>query len=185
MKRRIALAVPLLVSALRATADSNNATEIQALLQAGACVFLMRHAETDSGIGDPPNFLLGDCRTQRNLNQAGREQSHRLGQWFKTRQLHAHAIQSGAWCRCRDTADLAFGTHTVLSALNSTFNNTHLPDPLTQSLRLRLKAVPVGEFEVWITHQVNITALTGEFTAMGEALIVDAKGAVLARTTLS
>lgn len=52
-------------------------------------------------------------------------------------------------------------------------------------LRARLKAVPAGAFEVWVTHQVNITALTGEFTAMGEALIVDASGVLLARTTLS
>ena len=52
-------------------------------------------------------------------------------------------------------------------------------------LRARLKAVPAGAFEVWVTHQVNITALTGEFTAMGEALIVDANGVLLARTTLS
>jgi hypothetical protein len=80
---------------------------------------------------------------------------------------------------------LAFGPYTVLPALNSTFNNDNLPEPQTQSLRMRLNAMPDGAFEVWVTHQVNITALTGEFTAMGEALIVRASGAVLARTTLS
>ena len=183
MKRRTALFI--LASTHWPTTHSQSAKDIPALLRSGACVFVMRHAETDPGIGDPPNFQLGDCRTQRNLSEAGRNQSRRIGQWFKSRQLKPRAVQSSAWCRCRDTAELAFGPYTVLPALNSTFNNDNLPKPQTQSLRTRLNAMPDGAFEVWVTHQVNITALTGEFTAMGEALIVHASGAVLARTTLS
>jgi len=183
MKRRTTLA--LLISAYLPKSYSQSAKDIPKLLRTGACVFLIRHAETDPGIGDPPNFQLSDCSTQRNLSQAGRDQSRRIAQWFKTRQLKARAVQSSAWCRCRETAELAFGLYTVLPALNSTFNNDNLPEPLTQSLRTRLNAMPGGQFEVWVTHQVNITALTGEFTAMGEALIVHASGAVLARTTLS
>jgi len=183
MKRRTALT--LLAAATCPLTQAHSAADIAALLCAGGCVFLIRHAETDRGIGDPSNFKLGDCSTQRNLSEAGREQSRRIGQWFKSRQLQARAVYASAWCRARDTAELAFGPHTVLPALNSTFNNDTLPGPLTQILRTRLKAVPTGSFEVWVTHQVNITALTGEFTAMGEALIVDASGVLLARTTLS
>lgn len=182
MKRRTALT--LLASATGFLAHAQSAPDIAALLRAGACVVLIRHAATVPGIGDPANFKLGDCSTQRNLSEAGREQSRRIGQWFKSRQLRARAVYASAWCRGRDTAELAFGTHTVLPALNSTFNNNTRPEPLTQILRARLKAVPAGEFEVWVTHQVNITALTGEFTGMGEALVVDANGTVLARTTL-
>ena len=183
MKRRTALAI--LASAHWPAAHSQSAKDMPTLLRSGACVFLMRHAETDPGIGDPPNFQLSDCSSQRNLSAAGREQSRRIGQWFKSHQLKARAVQSSAWCRCRDTAELAFGSYTVLPALNSTFNNDNLPEPQSQSLRTLLHAMPAGEFEVWVTHQVNITALTGEFTAMGEALIVHANGAVLARTALS
>jgi phosphohistidine phosphatase SixA len=183
MKRRTTLA--LLISAYLPTTYSQSAKDIPMLLRSGACVFLIRHAETDPGIGDPPNFQLSDCSTQRNLSQAGRDQSRRIAQWFKSHQVKARAVQSSAWCRCRDTAELAFGPYTILPALNSTFNNDNLPEPQTQSLRTRLNAIPVGQFEVWVTHQVNITALTGEFTAMGEALIVHASGAVLARTTFS
>ena len=182
MKRRSALA--LLASTYWPTTHSQSAKDIPTLLRSGACVFLIRHAETDPGIGDPRNFQLSDCSTQRNLSEAGRDQSRRIGQWFQSRQLKARAVQSSAWCRCRDTAELAFATYTVLPALNSTFNNDNLPDLQTRSLRSQLQSVPAGEFEVWVTHQVNITALTGEFTAMGEALIVHASGAVLARTTL-
>jgi len=183
MKRRTALAI--LASAHWPATHSQSAKDMPTLLRSGACVFLMRHTETDPGIGDPPNFQLSDCSSQRNLSAAGREQSRRIGQWFKSHQLKARAVQSSAWCRCRDTAELAFGSYTVLPALNSTFNNDSLPEPQSQSLRTLLYAMPAGEFEVWVTHQVNITALTGEFTAMGEALIVHANGAVLARTTLS
>jgi len=183
MKRRSTLA--LLASAPWSMTLAHSAASIATLLRSGACVFLMRHAKTDSGIGDPPNFQLGDCSTQRNLSEGGREQSRRLGQWFKSRQLQPRAVHSSAWCRGRETAELAFGPHTVLPALNSTFNNERQPEPLTQILRALLKAVPAGEFDVWVTHQVNITALTGEFTAMGEALIVHASGTVLARATLA
>jgi phosphohistidine phosphatase SixA len=182
MKRRSALT--LLASATGLLAHAQGTPDIAALLRAGACVVLIRHAATVPGIGDPANFKIGDCSTQRNLSAAGREQSRRIGQWFKSRGLRARAVYASAWCRARDTAELAFGAHTVLSALNSTFNNDTQPEPLTEILRARLKAVPAGEFEIWVTHQVNITALTGEFTAMGEALIVDANGTLLARTTL-
>jgi phosphohistidine phosphatase SixA len=175
----------MLATACWSNAHSQHAQDIPSLLRSGACVVLLRHAETDPGIGDPPNFKVSDCSTQRNLSETGREQSRSIGQWFQKRELHARAVLSSAWCRCRDTAELAFGRHSVLPALNSTFNNGRLPDPPTQSLRTRLKGVPVGEFEVWVTHQVNITALTGEFTAMGEALIVHASGALLARMNLS
>jgi phosphohistidine phosphatase SixA len=183
MKRRTAVAV--LASAYWPLAKAQSTTDMATLLRAGACVVLLRHAQTDRGIGDPSNFRLGDCSTQRNLSEAGRDQSRRLGQWFNRRQLQARAVYASAWCRGRDTAELAFGSYTVLPALNSTFDNDSQPAPLTQILRTRLKAVPANAFEVWVTHQVNITALTGEFTAMGEALIVHASGAVLARTTFS
>jgi phosphohistidine phosphatase SixA len=183
MKRRTALT--WLAAATLPLTQAHSTADIAALLRAGGCVFLIRHAETERGIGDPSNFKLGDCSTQRNLSEAGREQSRRLGEWFKDRQLKARAVYTSAWCRGRDTAELAFGAYTVLPALNSTFDNKTQPDPLTRILRTQLKAVPAGVFEIWVTHQVNITALTGEYTAMGEALIVDASGAVLARTILS
>ena len=185
MKRRTALTLLATAHWPLTQVHAQSAIDIAALLRAGACVVLLRHAETVPGIGDPSNFKLGDCRTQRNLSEAGREQSRRFGQWFKSRQLQARTVYASAWCRGRATAELAFGTYTLLPALNSTFNNDTQPEPLTKILRARLKAVPAGEFEVWVTHQVNITALTGEFTAMGEALIVHANGKVLARTTLS
>jgi hypothetical protein len=152
------------------------------ILRAGACVVMLRHAQTDPGVGDPPEFDIAQCRTQRNLNEQGRAQARRIGEWFKTRQLKPRAVQSSAWCRCKDTADLAFGRHSVLPALSSTFGNSKNQPGQTQALRALLAAVPPGRFDVWVTHQVNITALTGDNPAMGDAVILSSAGRTLLRT---
>ena len=109
-------------------------------------------------------------------------QAQRIGQWFKDRKLQASAVQSSEWCRCKDTADIAFGTHNVLPALASTFENSAAQAGQTQTLRALLKTVRPGQFEVWVSHQVNITALVGEMPTMGEAFVVDNNAKVLART---
>jgi hypothetical protein len=85
MKRRTALA--LLSGALCSLVRAQRSIDIAALLRSGACVFLLRHAETEAGIGDPASFKLNDCSTQRNLSESGREQSRRIGLWFKRQQL--------------------------------------------------------------------------------------------------
>ncbi|MEO8013547.1 histidine phosphatase family protein [Polaromonas sp.] len=153
-----------------------------ARLRAGACVVLLRHAQTDPGIGDPPGFRLDRCSTQRNLSTEGRAQAGRIGQWFKSRGLEPRVVQSSAWCRCKDTAELAFGRHKVWPALNSFFVESRTRDAQTAQLRAALKNMPSGTFEVWVTHQVNMTALTGEGMAMGEALVLDLTGTVVGRS---
>jgi len=152
------------------------------LLRTGACVVMLRHAQTESGIGDPPEFDLAQCRTQRNLNEQGRVQARQIGAWFNARQLKPRGVQSSPWCRCRDTADLAFGRHSLLPALSSTFDRSNAQPGQTEELRALLAAVPTGQFDVWVTHQVNITALTGENPSMGEAVIVGRAGKTLFRT---
>lgn len=151
-------------------------------LRAGACVVLLRHAQTVPGIGDPPDFRLDQCSTQRNLSDEGRLQAGRIGQWFTSRGLQPRAVRSSAWCRCKDTADLAFGSHQVWPALNSFFGSGGR-DTQTAPLRNALGRIPAGHFEVWVTHQVNMTALTGEGMTMGEGLVVDARGKMVARST--
>ena len=70
-------------------------------------------------------------------------------------------------------------------ALNSVFNDrTQLPDQ-SEIVRKALAAVPPQQFEVWITHQVNITALTAQGIGMGEIFILDGQGKLLARTRLA
>ena len=150
---------------------------------------MLRHAQTVAGIGDPPNFLLDQCSTQRNLSEEGRDQSRRIGQWFAARKLNAGSVQSSAWCRCKDTASLAFGRFDVLPALNSTFESRGSQPAQTEALRARLANAVAGQFEVWVTHQVNITSMTGESPSMGEAFVVTlgpgiSPARVLARTNV-
>ena len=169
-------------SAWAANAPGN--AVVAALLRKGGCVVLMRHAETEPGVGDPPEFKLDDCRTQRNLSLAGQQDARRIGAWFAQDKLKPRAVLSSAWCRCKDTADLAFGEHTVWPALNSVFNDRVQLPHQSEILRKALLAVPAKQFEVWVTHQVNITALTGQGIGMGEIFIMDGQGTLLARTRL-
>jgi phosphohistidine phosphatase SixA len=161
-------------------ARANN-EPLEAHLRAGACALLLRHAQTVPGIGDPAGFRLDRCSSQRNLSEEGRAQARRIGQWFKVRGLQPQAVRSSAWCRCQDTAELAFGGHEVWPALNSFFSGQGSEAGQTAQLRAALGRLPAGKFEVWVTHQVNMSALTGQGMAMGEGLLVDAQGKMIAR----
>ena len=189
LNRRRALQTLLAASALPTVAsNAQSPPDVAALLRAGGCVLMLRHAQTEAGIGDPPNFQLDQCTTQRNLSDEGRAQSKRIGQWFASRKLLANSVQSSAWCRCKDTATLAFGRFDLLPALNSTFDNRSSQAAQTEALRERLKGIRAGQFEVWVTHQVNISAMTGEGPAMGEGFVVkpgsgSSPGQVMARTS--
>jgi hypothetical protein len=93
------------------------------LFRAGGCVVLMRHAATEPGVGDPPGFRLDSCRTQRNLSDEGRAQARRIAQAFAARNLSPPTVRSSAWCRCTETAQLAFGGYSVWPAINSFFQS--------------------------------------------------------------
>ena len=179
MKRRLFTGA-LLVTPWLAKAQTE---PLVASLRAGACAVLLRHAITDPGIGDPPGLRLDQCSSQRNLSAEGRAQSARIGQWFNQHSLRPAEVRSSAWCRCKDTAELAFSRYSVWPALNSFFGMADTREPQTAQLRAALVRIPAGQFEVWVTHQVNMTALTGEGMAMGEALLVNARGKMVTRHT--
>ncbi len=138
------------------------------LLREGGCVVLMRHAQTEPGLGDPPGFTLGQCRTQRNLSADGREQSRHVGEAFRRQDIAIASVRSSAWCRCVDTAQLAFGRHALWPALNSFFQGQGDGDAQTREVLQTVAAVRAPVNWVLVTHQVNISALTGEYPAMGE-----------------
>ena len=161
-----ALGAPLLARAQSTT----EAADFWTLLRQGGNVLLMRHAQTESGIGDPPNFRIGDCSTQRNLNDVGREQSRRVAAAFQRERIVLDEVRSSAWCRCVDTAELAFGRHTVWSPINSFFQQNGRETQTAEVLRA-LKSFKAPRNLVLVTHQVNISALTGGFVAMGEILL--------------
>lgn len=141
------------------------------LLREGGCVVLMRHAQTEPGLGDPPGFTLGQCRTQRNLSAEGREQSRRVGEAFRREGIAIASVRSSAWCRCIDTAQLAFGDHTVWPALNSFFQGQGDGDAQTREVLAAAASLRAPANWVLVTHQVNISALSGEYPAMGELFL--------------
>lgn len=179
MKRRVVLAglgLPWLGLPSIAGAEVASVVDAATALRRGGVAVLLRHAATEPGIGDPPGFRLGVCATQRQLSEQGRAQSQRIGAWFSARGLAPAEVRSSAWCRCLDTATLAFGRARAWTALNSFFGDRSAESGQSAELRKALGKLPAQGFEVWVTHQVNISALTGVSPGMGEAVVVRLAG---------
>ena len=184
-----AVGLPFLAGAAGAleakTAPIDAGAEFAKIWRSQGGVVLIRHAATEAGLGDPPEFKLGQCSTQRNLSLEGRQASVAFGAWMRANQLQPNAVRSSQWCRCQDTARLAFGQAEDWPALNSTFQGQGDAAAQQQSLRARLQTMPTGRIEVWVTHQVIMTALTGSYPDMGEGFLVDRQGRLLARHRLA
>lgn len=147
-------------------------TKTWSALRWGNHVALMRHAEAP-GTGDPPNFSLNDCGTQRNLSKEGRDQAKRIGAHFRANGIESARILSSQWCRCRDTAEnLELGPVEDLPVLNSFFGGMEMGESQTRALRSWLDQQTVERPTILVTHQVNITALTGIHPAPGEIVVV-------------
>jgi phosphohistidine phosphatase SixA len=155
-----------------ATTQAAEEERLWALLRDGGHVVLMRHGTTTPGSGDPANFKLGDCSTQRNLSDAGRAEARRTGEEFRRRQIPIGRVLSSQWCRCLDTARLAFGKAQEEPALNSAFADDRERAKQMDATRKLLAIDPHGPNLVLVTHSTNITALTGVTPEMGEFLVL-------------
>src|SRR5688572_11503466 len=144
-------------------------------LEAGGHVALIRHADAP-GTGDPPSFELGDCSTQRNLSAGGQAQAARLGAAFRTNGVTVDQVLSSGWCRCIETATIAFGTAEVWPPLHSFFRDAGTEAAQTAEVRARVAAWEGPGTLVLVTHQVNITALTDIFPAAGEIVVLAPAG---------
>ena len=140
-------------------------------------VILLRHAIAP-GVGDPANFRLGDCSTQRNLDAAGQAQASKLGRRMRIDGVNVRKLVSSQWCRTLETARLAFPAMKVNESpvFNSFFAQ--------QERNATQTALAIQELNRWrgsgvllvVTHQVNITALTGVVPDSGEAVVVQPTG---------
>ena len=147
--------------------------ELWQRLQGGGLVLLVRHAATDPGIGDPPGFALAQCRTQRNLSASGRRDAEALGALVRAHGVPVGQVWSSRWCRCLDTARLAFGRAEPEPLLDSLFQqDAGRVRAATAALRARLAAPPAGANTVLVTHDINIRALVDESVASGEVLVL-------------
>jgi broad specificity phosphatase PhoE len=132
-------------------------------LREGGLVVLVRHASTEAGLGDPPGYRLDECRTQRNLSESGRAEARRLGERFREERVRVSKVYTSPWCRCRETARLAFGEAEDWEALGSFFDR---PDQAAQATERVVRRIagygrrrPAGNV-VMVTHNVNIAAIT-------------------------
>ena len=139
-------------------------------------VLLLRHSLAP-GVGDPENFKLGDCSTQRNLSQEGRDDAAEIGAWIKRQKVKIYRVESSRWCRARQTAKLLdIGKVKLNKNLDSLFRESNLEShPKTlktkeQILNHRNKSGLL----VLVGHYVNIAALVGVGVDSGEGLIVKA-----------
>lgn len=145
-------------------------------VRSGEAVAMMRHALAP-GTGDPENFDVNDCNTQRNLSDAGRNQARAIGRMLAEAGIDDARVLTSQWCRCRETAELLeIGSVEEMPALNSFFQNRANRDPQTADLVNRLNEWSANKPLVLVTHQVNITALTGIFPRSGETVVFRMNG---------
>lgn len=167
----------LFAGAPAAVAATGDDAAAWAALARGGHVILMRHAATVPGTGDPPGFRLDDCATQRNLSDAGRADARAAGERLRREGVRVDGALTSAWCRCRETAELmAVAPVRVEPAINSFFAGQGDREAQTEAAR-RLVASWRGPGNLlMVTHQVNITALTGVFPQQGEMVVLAPAG---------
>lgn len=147
----------------------------QALKQ-GDSFALIRHAMAP-GTGDPPNFNIDNCATQRNLSENGRNQARNIGKRFRENGIHKAEVYSSRWCRCLETAALLdLGPVRELEILNSFFRRFENREKQTAALKSWIGEKEIRTPLILVTHQVNITAFTQIFPASGEMVVVRKDG---------
>lgn len=151
-----------------------NATELARALQSPHYVLLMRHAYAP-GVGDPPNYSLERCEGQRLLNDEGKRQATRIGDWLRQQGVQRAAVLSSVWCRCTETASLLqFEGVTVEASLASFFDAPNRAASQNKALKKLLShALPSkgDKALILVTHHVNIAEFTGQNIASGDMVL--------------
>ena len=154
--------------------DSNAENTVVSLLKEEGKIVFIRHSIAPGG-GDPENFSLNDCTTQRNLSKKGIEQSKQIGEFFKKNKIIISKVLSSQWCRCKDTAFHAFGKYEEFFALNSTFQMKFSGNSKKQAEALKnfVKKWDGKGNIVFVTHYVIILKHTNYAPTSGELVITD------------
>lgn len=169
------LSMKIILSSLLLTCSFlAQASDLSQRLQSSEYVLLMRHAYAP-GVGDPANYSLEDCKTQRNLNTEGRNQAAFVGQWLKKQGVRHAEVYSSVWCRCKDTATLLnFGDFHIEPALASFFNDMSQAKEsnkkLQQFIADKIKSKG-SKALIMVTHHVNILEFAGENIGSGDMVL--------------
>ena len=151
-------------------------------LEDGGKLIFIRHAYAP-GNGDPNNFNLNDCSTQRNLNSIGRKQAKDIGEFFRVNEIKIFKVLSSEWCRCKDTAKLAFNEYSTFNALNSFYDPRfkNNKDKQISELKDYINNWKSKKNLVLITHFVIISEIFNVSAKSGEIIVSDKKFNIIAR----
>ena len=170
MKKLISVAFLFLLCSNPAYSDEKI---INSLKEGGKLIFI-RHAIAP-GNGDPTEFKIDDCSTQRNLNQSGIDQSKIIGLFFNENKLKIDKVLSSEWCRCKDTAQLAFQTFETFNALNSFYDPRFEKNKSKQIKNLKkfINNWKSNKNLILVTHFVVISEMLGIGASSGEVVVSD------------
>ena len=150
-----------------------NKNLLNQLGEGGKLIFI-RHAYAPGG-GDPDNFNLNDCSTQRNLNKEGRDQAKYIGEFFKKNSIKIEKVLSSEWCRCKETAEIAFKDFSTISFLNSFYSSKYAKnkDKQIKMLKNYVKKFENDKNLILITHYVFISEVLNYGPSSGEIVVSD------------
>jgi len=160
----------------------NSQERLVDLLKNGNKVIFIRHSYAP-GNGDPANFKLNDCSTQRNLNNEGIVQSQKIGQFFSKNGIQIDKVLSSEWCRCKDTAKFAFNEYSTFDTLNSFYDARFEKNKEKQIKDLKNYILNWNSKKnlVLITHFVVISEILKVSANSGEIIISDKEFKIIGR----
>ncbi len=143
-------------------------------LEDGGKLIFIRHAYAP-GNGDPNNFNLNDCSTQRNLNSDGRKQAKDIGEFFRENKISIYKVLSSEWCRCKETANIAFKEFSTNSFLNSFYSSKYAKnrDKQVEALYDYVKKFKSNQNLIFVTHYVLISEVLNYGPSSGEIVVSD------------
>ena len=143
-------------------------------LEDGGKLIFIRHAYAP-GNGDPAGFNLNDCSTQRNLSDDGRKQAQRIGEFFTKNKIEIDKVLSSEWCRCKETAKIAFKNYSTNSFLNSFYSSkfSKNKDKQVKAFNYYIKNLEIEKNLIFVTHYVFISEVLNYGPSSGEIVVSD------------
>ena len=152
----------------------NSEDGIEKILSEGSKIIFIRHSYAP-GSGDPDNFDLLDCSTQRNLNEVGITQAIKLGNFFLKNNIKIDKVLSSEWCRCKETAMYAFKKFETKNFLNSFFSQKFSYKKVDQIKELKdyIENWDKKENLIFVTHFVVISEILNLSVSSGEIVLTN------------
>ena len=169
---------------INSSVNADSKKKIIKELKKGGKIIFIRHAYAPGG-GDPKNFNIKECSTQRNLNKEGRDYSKKIGSFFEYNKIMINKVYSSEWCRCKETALIAFKEYKTKNFLNSFFSPQFAKNKDIQINNLK-KFVENWEGNqniVFVTHYVVIYEILDYSPSSGEMIITNKKFKVIGKVS--